>query len=120
MKGFRGFVAIMLLLLWGPASIASPYAQPAPCRNCTQQEKQAAEELKELKLSKASQPNPNQFQVQQQDPSSLPFLGPEEFAFACPTLLGRALPATTRGRGPTPTEGFFARLLEGSIAAQAP
>lgn len=127
MKGIKGVIALMLLLFWGPASIASTYAgtlAPAKsCISCSQKEKRenknAGKADGDFKLSSASQPAPNHFQLQHDDQASQPFL-PTEFVFACPTLLGNSISANTRGQYSRLQKAFFSRLLKGSISAQAP
>jgi hypothetical protein len=119
MRGLKGIIAVMLLLFWGPASIASAYAPAKSCQTCSPKEKKAGQTDGNFKFSSASQPAPNHFQLQQDDTSTLPYL-PSEFVFVCPTLLGKALSANTRGHQSRVRQAFFSRLLMGSISAQAP
>ncbi len=119
---FKGFIALLMLALWGPASIASTYAPAKACVACSKQEKHDSKsdsDARIFKLTSASQPAPNHFQVPQSAPDGLACLL-DEFAFACPTLLDKPLPATLRSRSASLQQGFFTRLLAGSIAAQAP
>lgn len=93
------------------------HAPAKPCVQCSQSDKQAE---KEVKISSASQPVANHFQVPEFAGGNQPCLVPG-FEFACPTLLGKAsLPAKQRGSWARQSNGFFSRLLIGSISAQAP